>query len=298
MRSPLDWKIDGAGWPNREASRFVAASGLTWHVQVMGEGPVALLIHGTGSSTHSWRDVMPLLAKRFTVIAPDLPGHAFTSEPQGDGKTLVGMARGLGALLDALKLSPERAAGHSAGAAILVRMRAANLIAAETIVAFNGAYFPFGGAAASFFSPLSKFIARSPVMPKFFSAMADDKTVEKLLRDTGSTIDKPGLDIYRRLFANERHVAGTLAMMASWDLTSMEADLRRLAAKLYLVKALGDLAIEPSSQDRAARSAANAAVITLLGVGHLAHEENPALAADIVGEPQRFAGRSMAGKPL
>jgi magnesium chelatase accessory protein len=298
MRSPLDWKTEGAGWPNREASRFVASGGLTWHVQVMGEGPVALLIHGTGSSTHSWRDVMPLLAKRFTVIAPDLPGHAFTSEPEGDGETLVGMARGLGALLDALKLRPERAAGHSAGAAILVRMRAANLIAAETIVGFNGAYFPFGGAAASFFSPLSKFIARSPVMPKFFSAMADDKTVEKLLRDTGSAVDKPGLDVYRRLFANERHVAGTLAMMASWDLTSMEADLRRLAAKLYLVKALGDLAIEPSSQDRAARAAADAAVITLSGVGHLAHEENPALAAEIVGEPQRFAGRSMPGKDL
>jgi magnesium chelatase accessory protein len=298
MRSPLDWKTDGANWPNREASRFVAAGGLAWHVQVMGEGPVVLLVHGTGSSTHSWRDVMPILARKFTVVAPDLPGHAFTSEPARDGETLAGMARGLGALIYALQLSPERAAGHSAGAAILVRMRAANLFAAGTIVGFNGAYFPFGGPAASFFSPLSKFIARSPVMPKFFSSMADDRTVEKLLRDTGSAIDRPGLEIYRRLFANERHVAGTLAMMASWDLTSMEADLGRLAARLYLVKALGDLAIEPSSQDRALRLTPGAALITLSGVGHLAHEENPALAAEIIAEPERFAGQDIPGKAI
>ena len=58
----LDWATDGADWPNREASRFVEAAGLRWHVQVMGAGPVLLLLHGTGASTHSWRDVMPKLA--------------------------------------------------------------------------------------------------------------------------------------------------------------------------------------------------------------------------------------------
>ncbi len=38
----------GRDWPNREASRFVTAGGLTWHVQEAGEGPVLLLVHGTG----------------------------------------------------------------------------------------------------------------------------------------------------------------------------------------------------------------------------------------------------------
>ena len=83
MPARLDWTVDGADWPNRDASRFVEAGGLRWHVQVMGTGPVALLVHGMGASSHSWRDVAPLLASRFTVIIPDLPGHAFTDQAHG-----------------------------------------------------------------------------------------------------------------------------------------------------------------------------------------------------------------------
>lgn len=77
----MNWDHDGRDWPNREHSRFVEAAGLRWHVQQMGRGPVLLLLHGTGASTHSWRALMPLLAAEFTVVAPDLPGHGFTSAP-------------------------------------------------------------------------------------------------------------------------------------------------------------------------------------------------------------------------
>ena len=59
----------------------VAAGGLRWHVQVAGDGPVLLLLHGTGAATHSWRDLLPLLAERFTVVAPDLPGHGRSDGP-------------------------------------------------------------------------------------------------------------------------------------------------------------------------------------------------------------------------
>ena len=90
-RNP-DWAVDGADWPNREASRFVAAGGYRWHVQHMGQGPVCLLLHGTGAATHSWRDVMPALATRFTVISCDLPGHGFTHANFGQRVTLPAMA--------------------------------------------------------------------------------------------------------------------------------------------------------------------------------------------------------------
>ncbi|NBQ74895.1 MAG: alpha/beta hydrolase, partial [Acetobacteraceae bacterium] len=56
------WEKDGRDWPNRTASRFVEAGGLNWHVQLMGQGPCLLLLHGTAAATHSWRDLAPLLA--------------------------------------------------------------------------------------------------------------------------------------------------------------------------------------------------------------------------------------------
>ena len=93
----LNWDIDGRDWPNRAASRFITAGGLRWHVQQFDHAdpgaPWLVLLHGTGSSTHSWRDVAPLLAQQYSVLALDLPGHAFTSMPRAAEQSLPGMAR-------------------------------------------------------------------------------------------------------------------------------------------------------------------------------------------------------------
>jgi magnesium chelatase accessory protein len=282
MAIHLDWKTDGADWPNREWSRFVEAAGLRWHVQVMGEGPVLLLLHGTGASTHSWRAVMPKLAPHFTVVAPDLPGHAFTNPTPKQSLSLPGMAAAVAMLLRQMKLAPVRAAGHSAGAAILVRMAVERLIAPGSIVSFNGAFFPVSGVAGQFFSPLAKAAAGTSLIQKMFARMADRKAVERLLRDTGSVIDAEGIALYQRLFSNEGHVAGTLGMMAAWDLHWVPQDLRNLPTPLYLVRALKDGTISPSDAAKAAQLAPRATVLDMPGLGHLAHEENPTAAAAII----------------
>ena len=118
MTRKPDWSVEGRDWPNRNASRFVLAGGLRWHVQIMGSGPTVLLLHGAGAATHSWRDVAPILASNFTVVAPDLPGHGFTDTPASRGLSLDGMASGVSRLMDVLDARPVMAVGHSAGAAI------------------------------------------------------------------------------------------------------------------------------------------------------------------------------------
>jgi magnesium chelatase accessory protein len=281
----LDWATDGADWPNRGASRFVDAAGLRWHVQVMGEGPALLLLHGTGASTHSWRDVMPRLAAHFTVVAPDLPGHAFSNPVPKQSLSLPGMAAAVAMLLKELKLSPVRAAGHSAGAAILVRMAVERLFAPADIVSFNGAFFPVSGVAGQFFSPLAKAVAGASLIQKMFARMADQKAVDRLLRDTGSVLDAEGIALYQKLFSNEGHVAGTLGMMAAWDLHWVPQDLRNLPLPLYLVRALKDRTIKPSDAEKVAKLAPKASIIDMPGLGHLAHEEDPASAAAIIAAP-------------
>ena len=72
-RQGLDWERDGANWPLRQHSRFVQTPRLRWHVQYAphadAQAPSVLLLHGTGASTHSWRDVFPLLAAQCSVLA-------------------------------------------------------------------------------------------------------------------------------------------------------------------------------------------------------------------------------------
>ncbi len=175
-----DRRLDG--WPNRHASRFVRAGGLNWHVQTMGQGPVLLLAHGTGAATHSWRGLAPLLAEHFTVVAPDLPAHGFTNAPAAARLSLPGMARSLRSLLLTLDIAPAMAAGHSAGAAILMRMCLDGQIAPQALVSLNGALLPMGGAAGQMFSPLAKLLTGLPILPALFSWRAGNpRVVENLL---------------------------------------------------------------------------------------------------------------------
>jgi len=291
MSDRLAWERDGADWPNRAASAFVEASGLRWHVQRMGSGPVALLLHGTGASTHSWRDLAPLLASRFSVIAPDLPGHAFTETPPFQRMTLPGMAADIRALMQVLDAQPAVAVGHSAGAAILARMSLDGALAARTLISLNGALLPFGGVPGRLFSPLARLLATSSLAPRLFAWRAGDRAVvERLIRDTGSRLDPLGADLYARLARNPPHVAAALAMMANWDLDALARELPRLAPALVLVTGSNDHTIPSASAYRVHALLPASKVVRLSGLGHLAHEEQPRQIADLVTDAAQATG--------
>lgn len=284
MPDAPSWERDGADWPNRGASRFVRASGLRWHVQQMGSGPTLLLVHGTGAATHTWRGLAPLLAPHFTLIAPDLPGHGFTEAGLAGNFSLPGMARALGGLLDALGTAPALAAGHSAGAAILARMCLDGRIAPHGLVSLNGALLPLQGPPSEFFSPLAKLLARIPLVPRLFAlhATLDREVATRLIRDTGSTIDPAGLALYARLMRRPGHAASALRMMANWDLRPLGQDLRRLRPALLLIVGSNDRAIAPGNAAKLSRMVPGSSVVTLPGLGHLAHEERPDEVASLI----------------
>jgi len=263
-------------WPHHAASRFLHAGGLRWHVQIMGEGPPVLLLHGTGASTHSWRGIMPLLARHYTVIAPDLPGQGFSGEAPAEALSMEGMARAVGALMQALQAEPRLIIGHSAGAAIAARMCLDGLVAPARLVAINGALLPLGGWAGQVFSPLARLMVRLPGMPRLFAwRAADPVVVRRLLDATGSHLDEEGIALYARLFRRPEHVAGTLGMMAAWDLHALRRDLPRLKTPLLLVIGQQDKTIRPTEARRLARILPQAEIRALPGLGHLAHEEAP-----------------------
>ncbi len=278
-----DWAVEGRDWPNRDASRFVRAAGIEWHVQSMGAGPTVLLLHGTGAATHSWRALAPLLASEFHVVSPDLPGHGFTQTPPAHGLSLPGMARSIAALLTALDVAPRFLIGHSAGAAIALRMTLDGLVAPERIVSLNGALMPFPGIAGHIFPPAARLLFLNPVAVRLFAHRAADRSrVERLMRSTGSRIDADGLDQYGRLFRTPGHVAGVLGMMAHWDLQALQRDLPALRTPLTLIAAGNDRAIPPETADAVKRLAPHADVAPLSGLGHLAHEESPQRVAALI----------------
>jgi magnesium chelatase accessory protein len=287
----MDWERQGRDWPNRQASRLVSSKGLRWHVQQQGEGPVLLLLHGTGASTHSWRDLLPLLAAHFTVVAPDLPGHGFTATPAGNGLSLPGMSRATAALLETLQMTPAMAVGHSAGAAVLLRMALDGRIRPRSLVSLNGALLPLRGLPGRVFSPVARVLARSSLVPRLFAWRASDRVViERLLRDTGSRLDAQGIELYRRLARDPGHVAAALRMMASWDLHELEREIQRLDVPLTLVVGGNDGTVSPDEAGRVRARLSHARIVTLPKLGHLAHEERPAEVAELLIRLAREAG--------
>jgi pimeloyl-ACP methyl ester carboxylesterase len=86
----------------------------------MGEGPPVVLVHGITSSSRTWRSVMPGLAERHMVIAPDLLGHGRSGKPRGD-YSLGAYASGIRDLLALLGVGKATVVGHSLGGGIAMQ---------------------------------------------------------------------------------------------------------------------------------------------------------------------------------
>jgi pimeloyl-ACP methyl ester carboxylesterase len=90
------------------------------HYRIGGDGPLLVLVHGITNSSASWEPVLATLARRFTVIAPDLLGHGDSAKPRGD----YSLGANASLLRDfMLALGHERATivGHSLGGGIAMQ---------------------------------------------------------------------------------------------------------------------------------------------------------------------------------
>ncbi len=270
-------------WPLREVSLMVDAAGSRWHLQRMGKGSKLLLIHGTAASTHTWRGLMPLLAEHYDVLAVDLPGHGYSERLPDQSMSLPSLSGALGELLARLDFSPRCIVGHSAGAAIGLRMALDETIDPRAAIGLNAALLPFGGPFRRIFAPMARLFANTRLMPSLVARRAGDvRSIQRVLAGTGSELDDEGTSNYQHLLRRESHVAAVLAMMASWDLAPLLEDLARLRIPLHLVTSSGDKAVGPGQAETVAAMVADATITRIDGLGHLAHEERPKQFADLI----------------
>jgi magnesium chelatase accessory protein len=258
------------------SGRFIDSAGIRWFVRSAGNGPVMLLLHGTGSSSASWRDLIPLLSDRFTLVAPDLPGHGLTSAVPRGPSSLPVIARAVTVLMHELGLRPEFVVGHSAGAAISAQMVLAETVAIRRMAWIAAALAPFGGLAGVVAPPLARVLSRIGVLPHLAALRArNPAAVRRMIASTGSTLDERGVDAYGALLRQPSHVAGALAMMAGWDLAPLNRSLPLIRQPVLLLHGERDRIVPALQSDAAAARLAMARVERLPALGHLAHEERP-----------------------
>src|SRR6266404_281462 len=99
---------------NGIVSRTAEIDGVKLHYLTAGSGPPLVLLHGYAETSLMWRPIMPLLAERFTVIAPDLPGIGDSAIP-ADGLDMKTAAIRIHALARSLGVEKAEVVGHDIG---------------------------------------------------------------------------------------------------------------------------------------------------------------------------------------
>lgn len=238
--------------------------------------PPLLLVHGLGQNGFTdWIPVLPALARRWRVLAVDLPGFGYSSAPLAKYSP-TNYARVLAALLERENTGPVVAVGHSLGGAVVLRLaaeqpqRVSRLVVADcagilqrTAFSKHGASLPI--AVENMPEPLKEPVAR--------------------LRDLGNLIVErvfgPPRDPTRVLRENEPlwalalHDRATVnAALALVD-EDFSAVVHRLAQPVQLIWGEADAVAPLRTGELLARRLPRAALATLPGVGHTPMESAP-----------------------
>jgi pimeloyl-ACP methyl ester carboxylesterase len=96
------------------ASRSANINGANIHYMTAGQGPALILLHGYAETSLMWKPIIPALAKRFTVIAPDLPGIGDSDIPSS-GLDMKSAAVSIHNLIESLGVKKAEVVGHDIG---------------------------------------------------------------------------------------------------------------------------------------------------------------------------------------
>lgn len=253
-----------------------------WHVQSMGQGPDVLMLHGAAASGHSFHRLAAQMPG-YRLIMPDLPGQGYTRAGGHLRLGLDAMADDLVTLCADQDWRPAAIIGHSAGAAVALRMAEIMPRAPRAVVGINAALGPFDGFAGWLFPKLARAMATGPFAAAVVTKLSSSRAqVARLLAGMGSPLDADGVEMYRRLVSRTRHIEGTLGMMAQWQLEPLLERLPQIAVPTLLITAAGDKAVPPRVSAEAAARMPRAQHEALKRWGHLAHEEAPDEVAELI----------------
>lgn len=274
-----------------QTEELVAVDGIRFRVVTAGRGPTLLALHGTGSSSHSYRPLMRELGYRFRIVAPDLPGHAETRVLRERPLTLDAMAKAVAALCRTEGYEPQVVVGHSAGAAVAMRLVLDGAVRPELLVGLASAATPLRGLSRVVFPKVARVAARaarSKASGLFSLWVGRRQKVRQLLESIGSDLDPAQLRAYERLAAQPRHIEGVLSMLSSWNVAPLTARLPDIGTRVLLIAGQDDHAVPLAEQVRLLRALPDACLEVVPNAGHLLHEQRPEAIGDLIlGEFRR-----------
>src|SRR3984893_456028 len=282
---------------NAISSRTAEVGGVTLHYLTAGHGPALILLHGYTQTSRMWRPIIPQLAEKFTVIAPDLPGIGDSSIPK-DGMDMKNAAIRIHSLARSLAVAKARVVGHDIGLMVAYAYAAQFPSGVEKLVLMDAFLPGVDGWEAIYNSPTIwhfRFNGPTPealvqgreriYFEHFWNDFAADKT---------HSIPEVDRQAYTAAYARPGRMRSGWAYFVSFQKAAQDfAQLSKTKLTMPVLSIGGDKANGDALARQVKLVASNASSVTLANTGHWIMEESPVATSDAL---TRFLGVPVSTK--
>ena len=268
------------------ASRSAKVDDVELHYLTAGHGPAVILLHGYTQTSRMWRPIIPLLAERFTVIAPDLPGIGDSSIPPDNEIGMITAAKQIHDLVRSLKIDKARVVGHDIGLMVAYAYAAQFPSETEKLVVMD-AFLPG--------VPGWEPIYNNPSIWHFrFNGEYPEKLVQRrertyfeyfwnvLAADKTHSLPEGDRKAYTEAYSRPGRMHAGWAYFASWPQLAKDfAELSKAKLTMPVLSIGGEksLGIQLADQMKLVN---DVAVVVLKDAGHWISEERPKETTDAV----------------
>jgi 2-hydroxymuconate-semialdehyde hydrolase len=243
-----------------------------------GDGPPVLLLHGFPTSSHLWRDLAPLLAPRFRVIAPDLLGYGGSSKPEDTALAVPDQADHVRTLLRRLDVHEYAVVGHDIGggvAQLLALDGAVDVLVLLDSIAFDA--WPIE--AVRMLQEADPNAADEEFVSNVVGVALDTGMAEpgRLAAEDRDAYVRPWTDSPAALIRAARAIDGV-------GLVGIEERLGALDVRALLVWGEDDPFLPPELAERLSDVLPGSTVALLPGCGHLVTEDAPEAVLPLIAE--------------
>jgi pimeloyl-ACP methyl ester carboxylesterase len=260
-------------------SKFATVQGTKIHYLQSGHGPAVILLHGYTQTSRMWRPLIPKLANKFTVIAPDLPGIGESDIPK-DGLDMKTAAVRMHALVQSLGITKARVVGHDIGLMVAYAYTAQFPAEVEKLVVMDAFIPGVDGWELAYNDPHTWHFRFSGPTPEalvqgrekiYFSYFWND-----LAADKTRSLPEPDRASYIEAYSRPGRMRAGWAYFASWPGTAKDfSDMARAPLTMPVLSVAGEKASAAILGPQMKRVATNVKVIELKDTGHWLMEERP-----------------------
>lgn len=260
-------------------SRKSMVENVKLHYLTAGQGPVVILLHGYTQTSRMWKPIIPLLAEKFTVIAPDLPGIGDSAIPK-DGLDMKTAAMCIHSLIRSIDIEKARVVGHDIGLMVAYAYAAQFPEETEKLVLMDAFLPGVDGWEIVYNNPgIWHFRFNGPTpeaLVRGRERVYFDHFWNNFAADKNRSLSKADRAVYAAAYARPGRMRAGWAYFVSFNQAAKDfAELSRSKLQMPALAIGGEKAFGELLGQQLKVVASDAKVVVLKNTGHWVLEENP-----------------------